>query len=67
MRIDRTKKLTDAQKDRIISLRFEGHKTLETIAQLTGTSVKTVQKWVNRFERDGNVDRKFGPGRPRTK
>lgn len=27
--------------------------------------VKTVRKWVTRFQQDGNIQRKFGPGRPR--
>lgn len=38
-RPDRAKKLTDAQKGRIISLRFEGHQSIEAIAQSTETSV----------------------------
>lgn len=38
-RPDRAKKLTDAQKARIVSLRFEGHHTIESIAQLADTSV----------------------------
>lgn len=65
LRENRSKKLTDAQKGRIISLRFESHQNLETIAQLTQTSVKTVQMWIDRYTQDGNVQRKFGPGRPR--
>lgn len=64
-RIDTNKKLTDVQKGRIVSLRFEGHHNLETIAQMTGTSVKTVQKWINRYEQEGKVQRRFGAGRPR--
>lgn len=64
-RVDKNKKLTDEQKGRIVSLRIEGHHNLETIAQMTGTSVKTVQKWINRYEQEGSVHRKFGAGRPR--
>lgn len=65
-RIDKKKKLTDVQKGRIVSLRFEGHKNFEAIAQMTDTSIKTVQKWVHRYEQQGNVQRMFGAGRPRT-
>lgn len=38
-RLDRAKKLTDAQKGRIISLRGDGRRTIEEIAQLAETSV----------------------------
>lgn len=65
-RPNKSKKMTDAQKGRIISLRFENHQSLENIARLADCSVKTVQKWIDRYERDQNVERKFGPGRPRT-
>lgn len=65
-RPNKAKKMTDAQKGRIISLRFESNQSLENIARLAGCSVKTVQRWVNRYEFEGNVARKFGPGRPRT-
>lgn len=64
-RFEKSKKLTDAQKGRIISLRFEGHYSLETIAQLANTSVKTDRMWLDRYAQDGNVQRRFGPGRPR--
>lgn len=39
-RNNKSKKLTDAQKGRIISLRFDGHQSIESIAQLAETSVK---------------------------
>lgn len=39
-RIDKAKKLTDVQKGRIVSLRLEGHQSLQTIAQLAETSVR---------------------------
>lgn len=64
-RVNKSKKLTDAQKGRIISLRNEGHHNLEMIAQLAETSVKTVRKWLDRYAQEGNVQREFGPGRPR--
>lgn len=28
--------------------------------------MKTVRKWVDRYQQEGNVQRRFGPGRPRT-
>lgn len=38
-RFDKTKKLTDVQKGRIVSLRRDGHHSLETIAQMCDTTV----------------------------
>lgn len=28
--------------------------------------MKTIQKWLARFQQEGNINRKYGPGRPRT-
>lgn len=39
-RIDKGKKLTDAQKGRIISLRRDSHLSFERIAELADTSVR---------------------------
>lgn len=38
-RADKSKKLTDAQKGRIISLRYDGNHSIESIARLADTSV----------------------------
>lgn len=64
-RINRRLNLSDAQKGRIISLRFDQNLTNNQISQLTGTSVKTVIKWIKHYERFGNVKRKFSTGRNR--
>lgn len=64
-RPNKAKKLTDTQKGRIISLRKDGHHKLADIARLVDTSIQTVHKWVQKYEQDGNVERKLVPGRPR--
>lgn len=40
-RPNREKKLTDAQKGRLVSLRFDGHHSIESIAELINTSVSS--------------------------
>lgn len=62
VRPNKAKKLTDTQKGRVISLRKDGHHTLADIAHLTDTSIQTVHKWIQKYEQDGNVERKLVPG-----
>lgn len=38
-RPNRAKKLTDEQKGRLVSLRFDGHHSIESIARMVNTSV----------------------------
>lgn len=55
-RPNKKKYLTDAQKARIVTLRFEGHRKLADIARLAETSIPTVRKWIQKYEQDRNLD-----------
>lgn len=57
--------MTEAQKGRMISLFADNQYTVAQIAHSMGCSKPTVQKWINKFITDGDVQRTKPPGRPK--
>jgi len=56
--------LTEKQKYEIIILREENYK-IDEIATKMNNNRKTVMKWINNYQLNGNIDRKEGSGRKR--
>jgi len=57
-------KLTDFEKGQIIGMYITGT-SRNQIAKHLGRHKKSVSRWINRWNEDGNTDRKEGSGRPR--